>query len=38
VRFQEPHVRLHLRVDVGEAGFVDQLDDEHGWQAYYHQA
>ena len=28
---QEDDVRGHLCVDVLEVGFVNQLDDEHGW-------
>ena len=27
---QESHVRLHLRVDLFEGGFVAQFDYEHG--------
>src|SRR4029078_11389259 len=30
---EERHVRAHLRIDRGELGLVDQLDDEHGYGA-----
>jgi hypothetical protein len=33
VLLQETDVRSHVRVDLLQAGLVDELDDEHGAQA-----